>query len=326
MDKLVSVISVLLTGLTLAAAPPTSAPEIAPKQIDAWMSELSNWGRWGKADERGTLNLITPDKRLNAAKLVREGVTVSLALELNTVKSNMNANPLSHTLTVSTFGGHEVAGDAYAIDYHGFAHSHMDGLPHFLHKEKMYNGFGVQELKTDGARKLGIQNAGQGIITRGVLVDIPRLRNVPFLEPGTPIMTADLEAWEKKTGIRIGAGDVVLIRTGRWAKFAKDGEWDFIAKAAGLHSSTAPWVRERDIAMLGSDGVNDVMPSGVDGLFNPLHQIVIVALGMPLFDNLDLEALAEHAAARDRYEFLFMAAPLKVRGGTGSPLNPIAVF
>ena len=312
-------------GTSLRAEPP-AVPELSPDQVAAWMTELSNWGRWGEGDQLGTLNLITPAKRVQAAGLVTSGKTVSMALELNKIKGPLNANPFEHKLTVGTFGGHQVAGDAYAVDYHGFAHSHMDGLPHFLYQEKMYNGFGVDELKPDGARKLGIHNAGNGIVTRGVLVDMPLLKGVRFLEPGTPIFADDLEAWEKRTGITIGSGDVLLIRTGRWTRVDVEGPWDFIASAAGLHASVAPWLKSRDVAMLGSDGVNDVMPSGAGELFNPLHQIVLIALGMPLFDNLDLDALATEAAASKRWEFMFFAAPLKIRGGTGSPLNPIAVF
>jgi kynurenine formamidase len=137
---------------------------------------------------------------------------------------------------------------------------------------------------------------------------------------------ADLEAWEKETGVTVGSGDVLLIRTGRWAKVAKDGQWDFLAKAAGSHASVAAWLKARDVAVIGCDGVSDVMPSGVEGLVNPLHELVLVALGMPILDNLDLEAVAAAAAARKRPTFLFVGAPLRVPGGTGSPMNPLAVF
>ena len=190
------------------------------------------------------------------------------------------------------FGGHEVAMDRYAVDYHGFAHSHMDGLTHFAHQGKLYNGFSVDVLEAGGARKLGIQNAKNGIFTRGVLVDIPWLRGVDFLEPGTAITSQDLEAWEAKTGVKVGSGDVLLIRTGRFERVRQKGQWNFVEGAAGCHASVARWLKARDVAVIGSDGVSDVMPSKVEGLFNPLHELVLVGLGMPILDNLDLDVLA----------------------------------
>ena len=299
---------------------------VTPEMFEGWMLEISNWGRWGKDDELGTLNLITPLKRRKAAALVRDGVAVSLALDLNKVQDDLNANPFEHTLTVSEFGGHEVAGDRYSIEYHGFAHSHVDGLAHFAHAGKLYNGYAVETLKPTGATRLGIHNAQNGIFTRGVLVDMPWFKGQPFLEPGTAITIADLEAWEAKTGTTVGSGDVLLIRTGRWERIRQKGQWNFLEGAAGLHASTAVWLRQRDVAVIGSDGVSDVMPSGVEGLLNPLHELVLVGLGMPILDNLDLDSLSAAAVERNRWEFLFVGAPLRVVGGTGSPLNPLAVF
>ena len=296
-------------------------------EFDQMMQDISNWGRWGKDDELGTLNLITPQVRKQAAALVKEGTTVSMSLDLNKVADPLNANPFHHELARAQFSGHQVAGDKYSVEYHGFAHSHMDGLPHFAHKGFFYNGVPYESAKPDGAEKLGIHNAGvNGVFTRGVLVDMPRFLGVDYLEPGVAITVADLEAWEKETGVTVGSGDVLLIRTGRWAKVAKDGQWDFLAKAAGSHASVAAWLKARDVAVIGCDGVSDVMPSGVEGLVNPLHELVLVALGMPILDNLDLEAVAAAAAARERPTFLFVGAPLRVPGGTGSPMNPLAVF
>ena len=296
-------------------------------EFDTMMQTISNWGRWGKDDELGTLNLITPAKRKAAAALVEEGITVSLALELNTQKDDINTNPFVHELSLAEFSGHQVAGDKYSVEYHGFAHSHMDGLPHFAHKGFFYNGVPYESAKPSGAERLGIHNAGiNGVFTRGVLIDMPKFLGVDFLEPGAAITIADLEAWEKKNNVTVAAGDVVLIRTGRWAKVKQDGQWNFLAQAAGLHASVAQWLKDRDVAVIGCDGVSDVMPSGVEGLVNPLHELVLVGLGMPILDNLDLEAVAEAAAARGRTTFLYVGAPLRVNGGTGSPLNPLAVF
>ncbi len=310
-------------GVTAAAQ---SAEPISRIEFNQWMGEISNWGRWGEDDERGTLNLLTDEKRRAAAQLVEDGVSVSMALELNTQRDAVNANPFEHTLSTSTFTGHAVAGDVYRVQYHGFAHSHVDGLPHFAHNGQLYNGFPVSGLQETGADKLGIHNAGNGIVARGVLVDMARHKGVEYLEPGTAITVTDLEEWEQATGIRVGSGDVLLIRTGRWEAVRQIGQWNFVQRAAGAHASVARWLKERDVAVIGSDGVSDVMPSGLEGMANPLHELVIVGLGMPILDNLDLDAVAREATMRDRWEFMFVGAPLRVRGGTGSPLNPLAIF
>lgn len=323
--------TLLLTLPLIAAAGAwgAGAPEpMTRAEFDKLMTQISNWGRWGKQDELGTLNLITEKERRAAAALVRQGITVSLALPLNKQQDALNQNPFEHQVSKGEFGGHVVASDRYGVDYHGFAHSHMDGLPHFAHYGKMYNGVPFEDgIDSTGAKRLGIHHAGvNGVFTRGVLVDMPRFLGVDYLEPGTAITAADLDAWEKQAGVQVRSGDVLLIRTGRWVQVATKGPWNFLEKAAGSHASVAAWLKARDVAAIGSDGVSDVMPSGVEGLFNPLHELVLVGLGMPIFDNLDLDALAKQAASLDRVTFLFVAAPLRVEGGTGSPLNPLAVF
>ena len=161
-------------------------------------------------------------------------------------------------------------------------------------------------------------NFKQGIFARAVLMDIPRLKGVDWLEPGTPIYPADLDAWEEKSGARVGSGDVVLIRTGRWARRDKEGPWDVSKLSAGLHASSAKWLKARDAAILGSDAASDVSPSLVEGVNQPIHQLVIIAMGMPIFDNLDLEAVSAEAARQERWEFLLTAAPMAVGGGTGA--------
>lgn len=304
----------------------SDAEAVSRVEYEKWRAEVSNWGRWGAEDELGTLNLITREKSVAAAGLVREGVSISLALELNKIADGMNTSPFVHELEVSTFGGHEVAGDRYSVQYHGFAHSHMDALPHFARNGEMYNGFSVAGLKPGGAEKLGIENAHAGLFTRGVLVDMAWFKGVDYLEPGTAITATDLQAWEAKTGITIGSGDVLLVRTGRWERLRQKGQWNFLEGAAGLHASVAKWLHARDVAVIGCDGVSDVMPSGVEGLLNPLHELVIVSMGMPILDNLNLDQVAVAAAARNRWTFLFVGAPLRIAGGTGSPLNPLAVF
>jgi kynurenine formamidase len=309
-------------------APAESPGKPTKAAVDRWMKELSNWGRWGTHDELGALNLITPAKRKQAAALVRDGVSVSLARDTEVQKAVDNGSPFVHEMTNTA--ANPVLGqyvmDTYSVSYHGWAHSHMDALCHMFYQGKMYNGYSQQEVTAKGSGRLAITNVKNGIFTRGILMDIPRLKGVPYLEPGQAIYPEDLDAWEKRAGIKVEPGDVVLIRTGRWARRANKGPWDIASKAPGLHASCARWLKQRDAAMLGSDAASDVMPSGIEGVAQPIHQLVLIAMGMPIFDNLDLESVSSAANQRKRWDFLLTAAPLAVPGGTGSPLNPIATF
>jgi kynurenine formamidase len=191
---------------------------------------------------------------------------------------------------------------------------------------KMYNGFSQEEVTKDGASKLSIANLKQGVFTRGILIDLPKLKGVAYLEAGTAIYPEDLEAWEKKTRIKISPGDVIFVRTGRWARRAAAGPWDVSRNSAGLHASCAKWIKQRDVAIIGSDVASDLLPSGIEGVSHPIHQLVLVAMGVYIFDNCDLEALSEACDKRNRWDFLLTASPIAVAGGTGSPLNPIATF
>src|SRR5688572_23853161 len=304
----------------------TSSQSTAPRravteaEYERWKKDLSNWGRWGKDDQIGTLNLITPAKRRQAAGLVREGFPVSLASDADTVKAVDNANPYEHTMN-------NIGSDRIAVSYHGIAHTHLDSLAHVNANGVFYNGYtpDPEAVLKQGHQRNSIHNVKNGIFTRGILIDVPRLKGVPYLEPGTPIYVEDLEAWEKKAGVKVSAGDALFIRTGVWARRKALGPWlrGRLGKAAGLDTTVIPWLKQRDIALLGSDHPQGVAPSDPPG---SVHDFALVILGVHLFDNCDLEALAEAAAARNRWEFLLTAAPLPVRGGTGSPLNPIAVF
>ena len=238
-----------------------------------------------------------------------------------------NPHPFLHKmLNVGLDSPGQFVADSYEVSYHGYAHSHMDSLCHIAFEGKMYNGFPQAEVVSSGAPRLGVRNYKQGIFARAVLMDIPRLKGLEWLEPGTPVYPADLDAWEKRTGVKVGSGDIVLLRTGRWARRDKEGPWDVSRKSAGLHASCAKWLKDRDASILGSDAASDVAPSRVEGVDQPVHQLVIIAMGMPIFDNLDLEAVGKEAARLQRWEFLVTAAPLAVTGGTGSPFNPIATF
>jgi kynurenine formamidase len=232
-----------------------------------------------------------------------------------------NPSPFEHTMNPGLFM------DTYKVSYHGYAHSHIDALCHILYKDLTYNGYPRAEVNTEkGCTKLGIDNLKNGVVTRGILIDIPRLKNVPYLEPGTAIYAEDLEAWEKKAGVKVSSGDAVLVRTGRWARREKLGPWNVAQSAAGVHASVAPWFKARGVAFAGSDAALDVTPSLVEGTNLPVHTLFINAMGIHLLDNQDLEALSATTAKLNRWEFMLTIAPVPVTGGTGFPLNALATF
>lgn len=321
----------ILTFAILAPPPQLPAAQNTPASpqtrlkatdIDKMMTDLSNWGRWGKDDQRGTLNLITPAKRKQAAGLVREGISVSLAHDFSAEKAIDNTRPLEFIMTLIE----PVAMEELRIFYHGLTYAHMDALCHARYKGKTYNGFDASLATEKGCARSGVEHLKEGILSRGILVDVPRLKGVAYLEGGTPVLASDIEAWEKKARVRIGAGDVVFVRTGRWAKRAASGPFSLQGGSPGIHVSLLPLLKARDAAVLGTDVGLDVTPSGVEEVVIPTHTVAIAAMGMLIVDNADLEALAETAARLNRWEFMFSAAPLPVVGATGSPLNAIATF
>jgi kynurenine formamidase len=312
----------------IGAGEPDSAarPKLAKTDVEAMMKSLSNWGRWGRDDELGALNLITPEKRKQAARLVTEGVSVSLAH--NAVKiETAGSGPFGHKM-LALPGQMDItsAADEYRVAYHGFTQTHMDALCHLFYKGRMYNGFSQNEVTERGAAKLSVAKIKQGVFTRCVLMDLPSLLGVRFLKGGQAIYPADLSAWEQAAGVKVESGDAVLIRTGRWIRAEVEGDWEIMKGSAGLHASCLPWLKERDVAVVGSDLALDVLPSGIEGFELPVHWVVVVAMGMPILDNCDLEAVSEVAKARKRWSFLLTVAPLAVEGGTGSPVNPLATF
>ena len=321
--QIAAITSILFLSITQGMSQTSRVAEsFSLEKLDQWMEEISNWGRWGDDDQMGTLNLITPQIRKQAAELVKEGISVTLSMELDTESNINNTQPFQHDLV--RFGQWTM--DTYSVSYHGYTHSHLDAQRHIAHDGKIYNGYAEENIDQIGSGNMGVHHMKNGIFTRGVLVDIPLLKGVSYLEPGTSITIADLEAWEKKSKITVQSGDVLLIRTGRWAREKEMGMWKFEENAAGLHASTAKWLKERDVAVLGSDGTADVLPSGCEDQTHPLHQLVLIGLGMPLLDNLNLEDIAQVAANQNRWEFLLVVAPLRINGGTGSPVNPIATF
>ncbi len=295
---------------------------------------VKNWGRWGPDDQMGALNYITPERRARAARTVRDGVTVSCSLDFPVVPSVENPVPARHHMLVAgdaldAMGGDlEASLDYIGISFHGMATSHIDALCHVFVAETMYNGFPASDVKSIGAMRNDIMVARDGITSRGVLIDVPRLQGKSWLELSERIRPADLEAAERAQGVRVEEGDVLLVSTGRDARRAAHGPWSPNGEGlAGLHPTCIPWLHERRIAVLGSDGVSDALPGlAVPSWSIPVHQCCLVAMGVHLLDNLDLSRLSAACAERERWEFLFAVAPLRVRGGTGSPVNPIAIF
>ena len=296
------------------------------------LKELSNWGRWGAEDELGAANLITPTKRKQALALAKEGVAISMAHDVIQEKAVDAPNILERTLANVTPAG---TADRYQYTgtYHGVSHSHLDAVDcHMMVDGKGYNGRSMEEISAAGGCPKGNINAVKdGVVTRAILFDATRLpgKATPqgWLEPGTAIHREDLEALEKLEHVKVSPGDVILLYTGRWKRRAALGPWPNTTGFAGYHADVAYFLKERGVSFIGCDGPNDVSPTGLPPTINnPLHRLALVAMGVSIFDNLDFERAVEHARQLNRYEFLFMAAPLRIALGTGSPLNPLAVF
>jgi kynurenine formamidase len=307
-------------------------------EVIGYFDSLSNWGRWGTDDRLGTLNLITPERRRDAAALVETGEVVSLSRNidpkdpdplksgLGVVQRFMELGEVRHHLGkgIRFDGNSEYVG----IVGHG-SQTHLDGLAHYTWDGKNYNGFDAEENDSvGGAGKSSIHHASDGIITRGVLLDIAGLHGVQWLDAGHPIMPDELAAAEERQGVTVRTGDALLIHTGHVARAFQDSDRTTGSPQAGLHAACLPYLRERDVAVLGSDCIQDVQPSGFDtiDLFRPIHAVALVALGLWLIDNVELTELARTCGERRRWEFFFTMLPWRFVGVTACATNPVAVF
>ncbi len=299
-------------------------PPLSAEEVEAFHRSLSNWGRFGERDQLGTLNLIRADKRTAAAAGVASGRVVGCARPLPTEPAPDNPSPVVHLM--SGTAGEGWGGDYFALAPHGFATSHIDALCHIFHRGRTYNGYAIEKVTAHGALELSIDALKDGVVSRGVLLDVPRARGVPWLEPGEPIFPADLERAEQQAGLRVETGDILLVHTGRWEYRDAHGPWVARERLAGLDARCLPWLHERGVAALGCDGVSDVLPSRVPGAELPIHSVAIVAMGLHLLDNLELRPLARACGEEGRWHFLLTLAPLVLERGTASPLNPIALF
>ena len=307
------------------------AADMSASEFRALFQEVCNWDRWGEQVERGALNHLTPERVATATRLVRSGVTVTLSQPLDTQRRVDNPSPADHRMTMMPdvdigSGSVRFAKDYIGADYHNEGHSHIDAFSHVTFDGLLYGGQPETSLTAEGAESGAIDILEDGLVGRGVLLDIARLRDVRWLEPGEHVFPADLEAAERHQGVSVGAGDILLIRTGHARRQAELPPWDTARAKAGMHPSTASFLAERSVAALGSDGNNDTAPSTTEGIDFPIHVLALNAMGVHLFDYLQFEDVVPNCEAERRWEFLFVAAPLRIVGGTGSPLNPTAIF
>lgn len=304
-------------------------------QLLDWMQSLSNWGRWGADDERGTLNLITPEKTRAAIGLVREGESLSLARAISYGAAPDVARPPQYFMVASgdcyrpgEGPDRQVAMDYFGLIFHGSTVTHIDSLAHFFWDGKLYNGRPSTLVTTaEGATSHSVDAAKHGIVTRGVLVDAPYLRGTELVERGDGVGLSDIRAAEEKCGFRVEPGDALILRTGQLGQRERTGPVDpAVAGSAGPLPEILPFLHERGVAVLGSDTGNDVRPSPYPRFSNPVHQVGIVAMGLWILDNAWLDGLAAACRARNRWEFLITIHPLRIPNATGSPVNPVVVF
>jgi len=298
-------------------------------EFDALFHEVSNWDTWGKQAARGTLNYLTPDRVIAAAQLVRSGVSVSLSLPVDTDLRPDNPVPAQHRMTHLPDADAEplqFIKDFIGTDYHNDGHSHLDALCHVSYRGKLFTGAPDSSASQKGAALGDVDVLRDGIVGRGVLLDVPRLRAVSWLEPGYQVTADDLIATERAEHVSVREGDLLFVRTGHNRRLAELGPWDTASAKAGLSPMSAKLLSERRIAVLGCDTNSDAAPSTTEGVAFPIHVLAINAMGLFLLDYLELDDLAAVCEREGRWEFDCVVAPLRVPHGTGSPVNPIAIF
>ena len=305
--------------------------DVSADEFRALFEAVSNWGRWGQEDELGALHHLTAERVAGAARLVRDGVSVTLSRPLATEPAASNPSPADHHMTMLSdtdigSGSLRFAKDYVGLDYHNDGHSHIDALCHVAYEGSLYDGRPQEAMTAEGAGVEAIEVLKDGLVGRGVLLDIPRLRGAPWLEPGEHIFREDLEGAEGEQGVKVEEGDILLVRTGHARRLTELGPWETATAKAGLHPTAMPFVAERRVAALGSDGNSDTAPSSTEGVAFPIHVLALNAMGVHLLDYLQFEDLRVACERAGRWEFLVVAAPLRIVGGTGSPLNPIAIL
>ncbi|MFD9461032.1 cyclase family protein [Streptomyces sp. NPDC060027] len=306
---------------------PADAPRMSPEEFGALYRRV----RDRAADPGRGAPRVTPEQLRAAAGEVRTGRTVTMAAPVDTRPGPDNPEPAVHRLTGPVAGeagapGLHFAFDRFAMNVHGDADSHLDALCHVIYDGTLHGGVPASSLTAEGATELTVDAVRDGLAGRGVLLDIPRLRGVPWLEPGDSVTTEDLIAAEAAQGVGVGAGDLLFVRVGHRRRRAELGPWDAARARAGIHPGAVELLAERQVAALGGDGNNDTAPSPVDGIGFPTHVLAIHALGLYLLDYLQFEDLADVCAQERRWSFLCVVAPLRLPAATGSPVNPIALL
>jgi kynurenine formamidase len=317
------------------------------EEVKGYLKSLSNWGRWGPDDLLGTLNFIAEADVARAAGLVRSGKVVSCSQKITYASGRAGWAEDGHLVSGSTpypvhymlasidnanprEGSRSAALDGYMIAPHGQLITHLDTPCHTFIDGVLFNGIPADRVNHEkGAEIGGMDLVPTGITARGVLLDIPASQDREFLEDGEAIYPEDLEAAEQRFGVKVGRGDILLVRTGYHHPNRKGAPPGMGNPRPGLQVACAPWLYEREVAVLGADMANDVQPSGYEDqelLRVPLHAVAMWATGLWLIDNCYLEDLSRQCAAEGRYEFLLVLAPLRLTHGTGSPMNPLAFF
>jgi kynurenine formamidase len=309
----------------------TRKPALDAAEFDALYRRLRHVPSWGPADRRGALNHLTPDRMLAAASEIRLGRTVSLAAPIETSLTPDDPEPAVHEMTgrpgdQADSGGLTFAQDRLGINVHGNADSHIDALCHAMYRKTLYNGVSADAVTARGAQELSIEVARDGIAGRGVLLDIPRLRGVPWLEPGDFVTAEELARAAEAQRVSVDPGDLLFVRVGHRHRRSELGPWDAAHARAGLHPAALEFIAERKVAVLGSDSNSDTSPSAAEGVELPVHVLAINALGLHLLDYLQFDDLVPLCEAAGCWSFFCVIAPLRLPRGTGSPVNPIAVM
>jgi kynurenine formamidase len=306
-------------------------PALDAAEFEALYLRLRQVPGWGPADRRGALNHLTADRVLAAAGEIRLGRTVSLAAPIETDLTSDAPAPAVHQMTGPPGSqadpeGLTFAQDRVGVNVHSNVDSHIDALCHAMYRQTLYNGVPADAVTARGAQELSIEVARDGIVGRGVLLDLPRLRGVPWLEPGDLVTAAELAGAAEAQQVRVQPGDLLFVRTGHRRRRGEIGPWDAAKARAGLHPAALEFIAEQKVAVLGSDSNSDTAPSAAQGVELPVHVLAINALGLHLLDYLQFEDLLPLCEAAGRWSFFCVIAPLRLRHGTGSLVNPIAVL
>ncbi len=332
-----------MTDVYSPASPSVST--LTEEQSIALVDELClryrNWGRWGAEDQKGTLNFVTPEVLKYAATMIRSGRVISCAVpfDSNGPQSGGFGGRTNPVHSMLQDGGDIALGaqdhlpvlrytdDAVSMPLQ--CSTQWDALAHIFYRGQMYNGHGLEHVTSTGATINGIEKIADGVVGRGILLDVPRHRGVDWLEAGQAIDDTELAECAEAQGVEVRSGDIVLIRTGQIAQVRSDGAWGQYdgGPAPGLGVAAAHWFAANEVAAFATDTWGtEVLPNDTPGVFQPLHLILLVNAGMTIGEIFDLEPLAAACAEEGRYEFFFSAPPLPITGAVGSPVNPLAIF